>query len=112
MDSIESKLPFSDAANLEIQRTLLSEIKDSKELYFNNTALLIKEINILEEELSTKNSIIDIIVSERRELVATVVDQRKEINIKDDLLKAEKSKNALLTAENERLLMLLRAMQL
>ena len=112
MDSIESKLPFSDAANLEIQRTLLSEIEDSKELYFNNTALLIKEINILEEELSTKNSIIDIIVSERRELVATVVDQRKEINIKDDLLKAEKSKNALLTAENERLLMLLRAMQL
>lgn len=112
MDSIEErKLHFNDA-NLEIQRTLLSEIEYRKELYFNDIALLIKEINRLEEELSTKNSIIEIIVHERRELVAPVEDQRKELKIKDDLLKAEQSKNALLTAENERLLMLLRAMQL
>ena len=113
-----SRLPaLSDRGDLYFMRENLrlskknGELEEVQKLHFEDVDILLEKINSLKEKLDTETTIKNIIIPEHRQLAKTVEDQRKELQKKDELLAAEKSENARMRDEIERLLMLFRTIQ-
>ena len=113
-----SRLPaLSDRGDLDLMRQnliLLKEnekLKEFQNLHFEDASKMIEQIDSLTAELANQQAIIAMIGPENRQLVATVEDQRKALQRKDEQLEDKTSANELLRAEIERLMMILQTIQ-